>query len=75
MRCRSQRSTSTPANGASTSVGIWPQKPDDAEQQGRAGEPVDQPAGGDARDPGADERNALAAEEQPVVAVPERAEE
>ena len=27
IRCRSQRSTSTPANGASTSVGIWPQNP------------------------------------------------
>ena len=27
MRCRSQRSTSTPANGASSRVGIWPQKP------------------------------------------------
>jgi hypothetical protein len=27
MRCRSHRSMSTPANGASSSVGIWPQKP------------------------------------------------
>ena len=26
-RCRFHRSTSTPANGASMSVGIWPQKP------------------------------------------------
>ena len=42
---------------------------DDAEQQRRAGEPVDQPAGGDAGHPRADERDALAAEEEPEVAV------
>ena len=32
-RCRSQRSTSTPANGASRKVGICPAKLDHAEQQ------------------------------------------
>ena len=50
-----------------------PAEADDAEQQLRAGEPVDQPARGDARDPRADQRDALSAEEQAVVAVPQRA--
>ncbi len=48
---------------------------DDAEQQRGAGEAVDQPAGGDAGDPGADERDGLAAEEEAIVAVAEGAEE
>ena len=37
-----------------------------------AGEAVDQPDGGDARHPGADERDALSAEEEPEVAMLER---
>ena len=50
-------------------------EPHDAEQQRRAGQPVDEPARRDAGDPGADEREALPGEEQPVVPVPERAED
>ena len=48
---------------------------DDAEQQRRAGEPIDQPARGNARDPGADQRDALSAEEEAVVSGAERAEQ
>ena len=44
-------------------------KADEAERGGRAGEAVDQPARGHARDPGAHEREPLAGEEEPVVAV------
>ena len=40
---------------------------DDAEQPCGAGEAVDEPAGGDAGHPGADERDALAAEEEAEV--------
>src|SRR4029450_6975270 len=36
------------------------------------GEAVDEPARGDPSDPGADERDALPADEQPVIAVPQR---
>ena len=43
---------------------------DQAQQQGGASQPVDQPTGGDPRHPGADEGNTLSAEEQPEVAVP-----
>ena len=53
--------------------GNLPGKADRAQQQGRAGEPVDQPAGGDARHPRADERDALAAEEEAEVAMAQRA--
>jgi hypothetical protein len=42
---------------------------DGAEEQGRAGEPVDEPTGGDAGHPGADERDALAGEEEAEVAM------
>ena len=45
---------------------------DDAEQQLRAGQSVDQPARRHTCDPCPDQRNALAAEEKPVVAVAER---
>ena len=68
-RCRFQRSTSTPANGATRNVGICPAKPTSAEQQRRAGQAIDEPAGGDARQPGADQRRALAGEEEAVVAM------
>src|SRR3954454_4917035 len=53
--------------------GNLPAESDDAEEELGAGEPVDQPAGGDARNPGAHEREALPAEEQAVVAMAERA--
>ena len=46
---------------------------DDAEQQRGAGEAIDEPDGGDARHPGADERDALAAEEEAEVAMAQRA--
>ena len=46
---------------------------DDAEQQRGAGKAVDEPTGGDAGHPGADERDALAAEEEAEVAMAERA--
>ena len=52
-----------------------PAEPDDAEEQFRAGQAIDQPARGDARDPGPDEREALAAEEEAVIAVPKRSRE
>src|SRR5262249_14305042 len=48
-------------------------EPDDAEEEFRSGEAIDQPARGDAGDPGADERDALAAEEETVVAMSKRA--
>ncbi len=47
-------------------------KAHDAQQERGTGQPVDQPAGGDARHPGADQRDGLSAEEQPVVAIGER---
>ncbi len=47
---------------------------DDAEQPRRAGQTVDQPAGGGGRDPGSSERDNLTAEEQPVVAVAQRSQ-
>lgn len=49
-------------------------KTDEAEQHRRTGEPVDQPTGGYTGHPGADQRNALAAEEELVVAMAERAQ-
>ena len=75
MRCRCQRSTSTPAIGASSKRRDLPAEADDAEQQLRAGQAVDQPARRDARDPRPDQRHALPAEEEPVVAVPQGAGE
>ena len=45
---------------------------DDAEQPRGAGEAIDEPTGGDARHPGADERDALAAEEEAEVGRAER---
>ena len=69
MRWRSQRSTSTPANGASEQRRNLAAEADDAEQQLGAGQAVDEPARGDAGDPRADERDALAAEEEAVVAM------
>src|ERR1017187_965073 len=42
---------------------------DDAEKQRRPGEFVNEPTGGDARHPGADERNALSGEKQAVIAM------
>src|SRR5215472_6437016 len=41
---------------------------DDSEEDGGTGEAIDEPAGGDAGHPGADQRNALAGEEELVVA-------
>ncbi len=46
-----------------------PAEAGDAQQQLRTGEPVDEPARGDARDPGADKGNALAAKEETEVTV------
>ena len=46
---------------------------DDAEQQRRSGQSIDEPARRDARDPRSDERDALAAEEESKVAMGERA--
>ncbi len=43
------------------------------EQERRMREPVDQPGGGDARHPGTDQRDALSAEEEAVVAVAQSA--
>jgi len=48
---------------------------DDAEQEIRPGEAVDQPAGGDPGDPGTDQRDGLPAEEEAIVAVAEGADE
>ena len=42
------------------------------EQEGRAGKPVDEPAGGDASHPGADQRDALAGKEESKVAMTQR---
>ena len=50
-----------------------PGEADRAQQQRRSGEPVDQPDGRDARHPRADERDALPAEEEPEVAMAQRA--
>jgi hypothetical protein len=47
-------------------------KADRAQQQRRAGQPVDQPAGGHARHPRADHRDALPAKEKPEVAMAQR---
>ena len=44
---------------------------DDPQQQRRAGQPIDKPARGRGGDPRPGQRHDLAAEEQPVVAVPE----
>jgi hypothetical protein len=46
---------------------------DGAEQQRRFREAVDQPRGGDARHPGADQRDGLAAEEEAEIAMAQRA--
>ena len=42
---------------------------DDAKQKCRTGEPVNEPTGGESRHPGADERDALAGEEELEVAM------
>ena len=47
---------------------------DDAQQDGRPRQPVDQPTGGDAGHPRADQRDGLSAEKQPVVPGFERAQ-
>ncbi len=52
--------------------GKAPGEPDDAEQHGRPRQPVDEPARRRRRDPGADERQDLPGEEQPIVAIPQR---
>ena len=49
-------------------------KADYSEQYWRMRETIDQPAGGDSGHPGADERNALATEEELVITVAERAQ-
>src|SRR5581483_8085808 len=46
---------------------------DDAEEERRSRQPIDQPARRGRRDPGADERNNLSAEEKLVVAIAQRA--
>src|SRR5207244_13556489 len=46
---------------------------DEAEQQRRSGQAIHEPTGRRRRDPGARERDDLAEEEQPVVAVAQRA--
>jgi len=55
--------------------GDLPKKTDDAEQEYRTAEPVYQPTGGNPRNPGADEGNCLAAEEESVVPMVKRARE
>ena len=65
---RSRRSTQTPAKGPAEG-GNLAGEADGAQQQRRSGEAIDQPAGGDAGHPGADEGDALAAEEEPEVAM------
>ena len=69
---RFQRSTQTPAKGASRKVGIWPAKPTMPSSQRGAGEPIDQPAGGEPGHPGADQGDALAGEEEAEVGCAER---
>jgi hypothetical protein len=49
--------------------GNLPEESNDAEQKHGAGQPIHQPAGGDAGDPRADERDSLPAEEEAIVAV------
>src|SRR5262245_10116391 len=53
--------------------GDLPPKPDDAEKEGRTRETKHEPARCDARDPGADERYALAGEEETIVSMRQRA--
>src|SRR5947209_16974124 len=48
---------------------------DNSEQECRISEPIDEPAGGDARHPCADQGDALAAKEQPVVAMAQCAQQ
>ena len=55
--------------GGEQERGDLPGEADQAEQERRAGQPVDQPAGRDPRHPGADQRDGLAGEEEPVVAM------
>ena len=74
IRWRLPRSATVPPIGARRKTGIWLQNAVDAEQGRRAGQAVDQPRLGDRLHPGADERDQLAAEEELVVAMPERAE-
>jgi hypothetical protein len=62
------------AEGSEHQDGDLPGKARDPEQPGRAGEPVDQPAHGDQLYPGADHRQRLPAEKQPVVTVAESAQ-
>ena len=50
-------------------------EPDDAEQPGRAGHAVNEPRRRDLREPGPDQRQALADEVEPVVPMPKRAPE
>jgi hypothetical protein len=59
--------------GCKQKGGNLPRKADRAQQQRRSRQPVDQPTGGDARHPRADQRNALTAKEEPEVAMPQRA--
>ena len=47
---------------------------DESEQDGRAGQPIDEPRLRDRLHPGAGERDELAAEEEPVIPVPQRPE-
>ena len=47
----------------------------DAEQPGRARQPVDEPTGRHPRQPRSDQRNALPGEEEPIVAMAERSPE
>ena len=65
-------SASTPANSPNTMTGTNWAAATTPSQSGSCGQLEDEPGLGDLLHPGADERDRLAAEEQPVVAVAER---
>jgi len=57
--------------GSQQESGNLSHKANPPQQKGRSRKPVNQPKGGHAGHPGTDNRNALAAEKQPEVAVPQ----
>ena len=62
-RWRFQRSSQTPAMGATKNAGIWPDEAGESQKKGGIGELVDDPTRGEPGHPRADERNTLAREE------------
>ena len=73
VRCRFQRSVSTPATRQNQGRGDLRGEVGQAEQERRVAQPVDEPDRGDLLHPGADDRDALAEDEEPEVAMRQRA--